>query len=362
MPEGVPVLADLNGDGVKDLIVVNTGGNDVFVYPGLPGGGFGPALNDGNGFFTGTDPVAVIVAKLNGRPDLTVMAIWAPTDVSVLLNQPKGNSFTFVSGPQLKAGYGPVGLVYGDIFGNGTNDLVVSDSGSNNLMVIPSLGNGFFNDVNPIIIPLDESPGLIIAGPFGPEPGPGIVALDPGTGDLTLISGLSTGSPTVQDLSSGGVDPVAAIAVSVLNGFDDLVVANNADGRVALLVGGPQGLTLEQVDDSLDHLSPTGLALAFLQNNNLDVYTSIAGEEEPNLLEFSLGGLGGSSSTAGGQALSLLPLSDFSLPLIATLLTPTVNLNTTEEEPGGSSEARLRQSSLWPQRRPLWKVKIHFGE
>ena len=86
------------------------------------------------------------------------------------------------------------------------------------------------------------------------------------------------------------------------NGFDDLVVANNADGRVALLAGGPQGLTLEQVNDSLDLLSPTGLALASLQNNSLEVYASTAGDESATLLRFSLGGLGGSSSTAGGQA------------------------------------------------------------
>ena len=125
---------------------------------------------------------------------------------------------------------------------------------------------------------LSESPGLDLRRPFGAGTGLDIVALDPGTSDVTLISGLSTGSPTSQNFSSGGLDPVAAIAVSGSNGFDDLVVANNADGRVALLAGGPQGLTLEQVNDSLDLLSPTGLALASLQNNSLEVYASTAGE------------------------------------------------------------------------------------
>jgi hypothetical protein len=105
-----------------------------------------------------------------------------------------------------------------------------------------------------------------------------------------------------------------------------------------LLTGGPQGLTLAHVDDSLDLPNPTGLALASLRNNNLEVYASTAGEANPIPLEFSLGGLGGPSTIAGGQALTLLTLSDSSLPLIATLLTPTLNLNATEEVPGGSPQ------------------------
>ena len=80
-------------------------------------------------------------------------------------------------------------------------------------MLLPSLGDGFFNDANPTIIPLSESPGLIFAGSFEGGTGLDIVALDPGTGDVTLISGLSTGSPTSQIFSSGGLDPVAAFAV-----------------------------------------------------------------------------------------------------------------------------------------------------
>ena len=334
---GAPVLADLNGDGIPDLIVVNTGANNVLVYPGLPGGGFGPALNNGNGFSTGTNPVAVVVANLNGRPDL-IVANEGSNDVSILLTEPQGNSFTFVPGPRINVGQGPVGLLYGDVYGNGTDDLVVSDSGSNNLMVLPSLGNGFFDDANPTIIALDQSPGQIFAGSFGSASGLDIVALDPGKSEVTLISGLSTGSPATQDFPSGGLDPVVAFTVTGLNGFDDLVVANNADGRVALLTGGPQGLTLAHVDDSLDLLNPTGLALASLQNNNLEVYAATAGQESATLLGFSLGGLGGSSSIGGGQALTLLPLSDSSLPLISTLLTPTLNLNAPEEETSGLAQ------------------------
>ncbi len=39
-----PSLADMNGDGIPDLIVANSGGNNVLVYPGLGNGQFGPPI------------------------------------------------------------------------------------------------------------------------------------------------------------------------------------------------------------------------------------------------------------------------------------------------------------------------------
>ena len=64
---GAVALADLNGDGIPDLIVANSGSNNVLIYPGLGNGQFGPAINDGNGYFVGTNPVGITVADLTGR-------------------------------------------------------------------------------------------------------------------------------------------------------------------------------------------------------------------------------------------------------------------------------------------------------
>ena len=92
---GAVLLADLNGDGIPDLIVANSGSNNVLVYPGLGNGQFGPAVNDGHGFFTGTNPTGLDVADVNGDgiPDL-VVANTGSNDVSVLLGQGTGSSWT----------------------------------------------------------------------------------------------------------------------------------------------------------------------------------------------------------------------------------------------------------------------------
>ena len=106
------------------------------------------SLNDGIGFPTGTNPVAVIVANLNGRPDL-IVANKGSNDVSILLNATTGQQLHVRARSPAQRGPGPVGLLYGDFLRRHHPDLAVSDSGSNNLMMLPSLGNGFFDDADP---------------------------------------------------------------------------------------------------------------------------------------------------------------------------------------------------------------------
>src|SRR5207249_963031 len=94
---GAVRLADLNRDGIPDLLVANSGGNNVLVYLGIGNGQFGPAQS----FFTGTNPVAVTIAYLND--DL------APVPL---------------------VGQGPIQLA------DPTPDLVVANEGSNDVTVL----------------------------------------------------------------------------------------------------------------------------------------------------------------------------------------------------------------------------------
>ena len=94
---GAVALADLNGDGIPDLIVANSGSNNVLIYPGLGNGQFGPAINGGNGYFVGTNPVGITVADLtgakfpDGKPLLDlVIADKGSNQVSILLNDSQG--------------------------------------------------------------------------------------------------------------------------------------------------------------------------------------------------------------------------------------------------------------------------------
>ncbi|HWE37679.1 MAG TPA: VCBS repeat-containing protein, partial [Isosphaeraceae bacterium] len=307
---GAVKLADLNGDGIPDLIVANSGGNNVLVYPGLGHGRFGPEINGGQGFFTGTDPVGITVADLgNGRPDL-VIADKGSNDVTILLNQTKvGGGFTFIPGPRLKAGKGPVATAVQVV--NGIPDILVSNSLSNNVYKIPGVGGGFFNDENPTIYPVGINPGPIFVGNF--DGAPGFATVNAGSDDVSVVSDLQ-GTPAFASYSTGGTDPEAAFMVPSASEFDSLVVANNGDGVFSLLEGGASGLTLTSTLSMPGLPSPTSLAFSTLSGGQVEFYAATSGVEAATLVQLS----------AIGNVASLVPLRDSALALVATLLTVTL--------------------------------------
>ncbi len=323
---GAVKLADLNNDGIPDLIVANSGSNNVLIYPGLGNGQFGPVVNGGHGFFTGTNPYGITVADVNadGDPDL-VVADKGSNEVSILLNQ--GN-FNFTPGPRLKTGAGPVSTTFADYTGDGKPDILVTNSGSNDAMLLQGIGKGFFNDQSPLTFSVGKDPVAMVVANVGGQPT--LVTVNAGSDDLTLVSGFNRPDPVISTIPSGGVDPVAAFAFSTDAGFDDLVVANNGDGVLALFEGDSEGLTLTSTETELNLPNPTALAFAGLLGGEVQFYAATEGREAAALVALSLGGgevsplapapLPGSSGVA-----QLVSLQETSLALVGTLLTLTID-------------------------------------
>ena len=312
---GAVTLADLNNNGILDLIVANSGSNNVLVYPGLGNGTFGPALNDGHGFFTGTNPVGITVADVtgDGRPDL-IIANEGSNDVSILINVKVGNSFTFVPGPRLQAGVGPVATVVADVLGNGVPDLVDRQQRLEQRLAAPGASATASSTTRSRrSIPWAPTRAQLFVGQFTAGSGQDLVTVNSGSNNLTLISGLGPASPLMQSISSGGIDPTAAFAVDLTgNGLDSLVVANNGDGNIALFQAGDNGLALSSVLSSSGLPNPSGLALASFSGGNLEFYATTEGEASASLLGFQLEESGGiiRSFAQRGRGLGPTPLPE----------------------------------------------------
>src|SRR5262249_47043831 len=115
------VLADVNADGLADLITANAN-NTVSVFAGLRGGSFAttPTVLT---LPAGATPRDLLVTDLNqdGRPDIAT-ANFGTDNISVFFNQSTGG-ISFAAPTNVNGGMKPVALVAADFDRDGVVDL-----------------------------------------------------------------------------------------------------------------------------------------------------------------------------------------------------------------------------------------------
>jgi hypothetical protein len=196
----IVAVADLNGDGIPDI--VGTSNSGIFVVLGKGSRKFAKAINFGSG---GQNPYGIAVGDLNhdGIPDLVVANSGTQQgghygNVAVLLGKGDG---TFEKPVQYRAGKVPYGLVLGDFNKDGNLDVAVASPDSPDVHTIHVLlGNGdgtfgaakeYQSGLYPISVVSadfngDGIPDLAVANYSNPKPCHASVLL--GNGDGTFQS------------------------------------------------------------------------------------------------------------------------------------------------------------------------------
>jgi hypothetical protein len=281
---GAVVLADLDGDGRQEMVVANTGGNQVLVYRGEAGGNFTKAGE----FFAGANPAGITADDVNGdgRTDL-VVSNHGSNDVSVLFNNSTGDTLDFTPGPRLNVPTGPVSAQLIDGNGDGIPDLVVTSADAGTVSLLPGVGGGFFNDLTPSLInigPTSLAGGSIFDGSF--------LAANPLTNAVSFIPNLAeafgAADPEflVRRISSGGSEPVDVRAGDFTgDGAMDLIVANSGDGSVVVL-SGADGFEVFQRFSDAGLLHPNSLAI--IGNGDM-LQILVSDEGDDHLTVFDLG-------------------------------------------------------------------------
>ena len=140
-PESVTV-ADLNGDGLPDLIIADSNEGAVSVLmnttaPGATVASFGPAQSFAVGGGGLSSPESVAVADFNGdgKPDLAV-ANYGYGNVSVLLNTtaPGATTASFTTEVSFNTGMGSRAVTTADLNGDGHPDLIIANKSANDVV------------------------------------------------------------------------------------------------------------------------------------------------------------------------------------------------------------------------------------
>jgi hypothetical protein len=244
------VTGDLNNDGIPDIVVVNSSDNTVSVLLGT-----GSIVANGNLFMPqvtyatgGTTPTAVAIADMNGDgvPDLIVAnytSDCAPGTVSVLLGVGDG---TFGQASTFAVGDGAEGVAIGDFNNDGNLDVAISNSNDNTVGILLGKGDGTFQDE--VTWAVGNQPIGIVVADLNHDQNADIVVADNSDGTVSVL--LGKGDGTFQPYA---IYPVAAVAYALaLGDFNgdgnlDLAVVEGQGTSVNVLLGNGDGSFQPQV-------------------------------------------------------------------------------------------------------------------
>jgi photosystem II stability/assembly factor-like uncharacterized protein len=241
-------IADLDGDGRADLVVVNNASNTVSVFRNTSGSGsitsssFATKVD----FTTGLNPIFVTIGDLDGdgKADL-VVANYNSGTVSVLRNTSNNGSITpssFAAKVDFTTGLNPISVTIGDLNGDGRIDLIVP----NGDMISVFRNTGSSGSITPssFAAKVDFTTGFssasIAAGDLDGDGKADLAVANYSSSTVSVFR--NTGSSSITSSSfapnvdfATGLRPVS-VAIGDLDGDGkaDLAVANNGSSTVSV--------------------------------------------------------------------------------------------------------------------------------
>jgi hypothetical protein len=233
-------LADLNGDGLLDIVTdnsvfLNSNYQIAVMNQGSPPGWAGQTYN-----FSALNGLALGDLNGDGRPDIVAMG--PANQIQVWLNNGAGG---FTAGQVFGGGaFNPVplgdnGVALGDVNGDGKLDLVTANGTSNSVSVFAGNGDGTFNTTTAQTYALLGAAYAVALGDFNQD---GKLDIATPGANVLLNNGAGVFGTAQQVGPAGGY---TALVVADLNGdgFPDLAQMDNAGATIYVLFNNAAGPT-----------------------------------------------------------------------------------------------------------------------
>lgn len=242
-PLGLAV-ADVNGDGKRDILTANNGSSVVGVLLGNGNGTFQAVATTSAG--SGSQPYSLVVADVNADGKLDVLtANYGTNSVGVLLGN--GNS-TFAAAVAYSTGSGsqPFDLAVADVNGDGRPDIISANTFTFSVGVLLGNGNGTFAAMVPYTTG-SNSPTKVAVGDVNADGKPDIVAAVSGAVGVLL----GNGNGTFQAISTIALsNSPRKLALADVNGdgrLDIVTVSDRGSGSTSVLLSTGNGTFAQAV-------------------------------------------------------------------------------------------------------------------
>jgi len=237
------VVANLTGDGIPDLVVANYNDDTVSVLLGRGDGTFLPQ----EVFSVGQKPYSLAVADLtgDGKPDI-IVANSASDTVSVLLNLGGSNDHVNFA-PQMifPTGSQPLAVAVAKLSGDGVPDIITANAASNTVSVLLGNGDGTFRPQQTFAV--GSRPYSVAVADLTGDGKPDIVTTNYGTNSVSVLLNNGDGTFRNQHTFATDLSPVQTLVADVNgDGRPDLVTVSNHDSAIGVLLGKGDG-TFEPV-------------------------------------------------------------------------------------------------------------------
>ena len=323
--DGVPIWmsgADFDGDGDEDLVIVRTDANETNLWRNDGSGGFSMAAT----LNVGGDALAVSVGDLNGD-NIPDVAVSRPSAPEIVVGYGDGQ-LGFASQQQLTlpGGGTAFNLAIGDANRDNSNDLIVADTGFSRLVIYEGAPNvDVGNELCEVSVP--GTPGAVTFGDLNGDGLEDMVVSAYAANRFVVITELFEPTPLGEGggipactYSSFAIDVPAQPTLAKVgdvtgDGINDLVACLGFRASICVATG-----VAANAIGSLDLLDSTGLPLRpfigrFDDNDSFDVFALSGNGNRVNLwLGRDAGPLAGARNYASGlPGASWLEGADFDM-------------------------------------------------
>ncbi|CAF0928480.1 unnamed protein product [Rotaria sordida] len=293
------VVGDLNNDNKMDIIFTSPGTNNVGVFFGDDNGTFASKKIYPTG--SNSYPKHVAVGDLNGDSLLDIIvANYGENNVGVFLGQSNGTfavQKTFSTVPSR-----PKCVAVGNFNNDDHLDIVIVHEDTSSIGVMLGYGDSTFGALRTYSTGFDSDPNSVAIGDFNNDKLLDIVVANTGTNNIGIFLAYENGTFASQITysTSKGSKPISVTCGDINNdNLTDIIVANSGTRTIGLILGGGNETSANQTIVSTGGSSdPYTIAVGdFNNDHNLDMAVGNSGSDQVSVF------LGYGTSTFASQKL-----------------------------------------------------------